>query len=45
MTPEYKNMCVGTSFAESDEGLTLPDQISKAHSDANNAVAKSKKLT
>jgi len=42
LTMEYQNMCAGISSSESDEGLTLPDQISKAHSDANNADAKTK---
>jgi len=42
LTKEYQNMCAGISSSEGDEGLTLPDQISKAHSDANNADAKSK---
>lgn len=39
---EYQNMCAGISSEEGDEGRTLPDQISKAHSDANNAEAKAK---
>ena len=39
---EYQNMCAGISSDEGDEGRTLPDQISKAHSDANNAEAKAK---
>uniref|UniRef100_A0A7S2XJV8 SMC hinge domain-containing protein n=1 Tax=Attheya septentrionalis TaxID=420275 RepID=A0A7S2XJV8_9STRA len=38
-------MCAGISSEESDEGMTLPDQISKAHSDANNAEAKAKQAT
>lgn len=39
---EYQNMCAGISSAEGGEGMTLPDQISKAHNDANNAEARSK---
>lgn len=39
---EYQNMCAGISSDEGDEGRTLPDQISKAHSDANNAEARAK---
>jgi structural maintenance of chromosome 2 len=39
---EYQNMCAGISSEEGDEGRTLPDQISNAHSDANNADAKAK---
>ena len=39
---EYQNMCAGISSGEGDEGMTLPDQISKAHSDANNAESRSK---
>ena len=42
LNKEYQNMCAGISSEESGEGLTLPDQISKAHSDANIADAKAK---
>jgi len=35
-------MCAGISSDEGDEGRTLPEQISKAYSDANNADAKAK---
>ncbi len=45
LTREYQNMCAGISSSEGDEGLTLPDQISKAHTDANNADAKAKQAT
>ncbi len=41
LTTEYQNMCAGIS-SEEGEGRTLPDQISKAYSDANNADAKAK---
>mmetsp|Transcript_48482 Transcript_48482/g.94766 ORF Transcript_48482/g.94766 Transcript_48482/m.94766 type:complete len:1210 (-) Transcript_48482:291-3920(-) len=36
---EYQNMCAGISSAEDE---ALPDQISKAHSDANVAASKAK---
>lgn len=39
---EYQNLCAGISSEEGDEGRTLPDQISKAYSDANSADAKAK---
>ena len=42
LTTEYQNMCAGISSEEGDEGRTLPDQISKAYSDANGAEAKAK---
>ena len=42
LTKEYQNMCAGISSDEGEDGGTLPDQISKAHSDANNADAKAK---
>ncbi|KAL3786107.1 hypothetical protein HJC23_013098 [Cyclotella cryptica] len=45
LTTEYQNMCAGISSEEGDEGRTLPDQISKAYSDANNAEAKAKQAT
>jgi structural maintenance of chromosome 2 len=35
-------MCAGISSEEGEDGRTLPDQISNAHSDANNADAKAK---
>ena len=35
-------MCAGISSEESGDGMTLPDQISKAHNDANSAEAKAK---
>jgi len=39
MQEEYQNMCAGIS---SEDGGTLPDQISKANVDANNAEARMK---
>ena len=44
LTKEYQSMCAGLSSAN-DESLTLPDQISKAHSDANGADAKAKQAS
>jgi predicted nucleic acid-binding Zn-ribbon protein len=39
----YQNMCAGISnSAEGEEGRCLPEQISKAHSDANTASARAK---
>ena len=46
LTTEYQNMCAGIGSGEGgDDSLTLPDQISKAHRDANNADAKAKQAT
>ncbi len=42
MTTDYQNMCAGISSSQGDEGISLPQQISKAHVDANNAEAKAK---
>lgn len=42
LSQDYQNMCAGISSSQGDEGRTLPDQISKAHSDANNAESKAK---
>lgn len=42
LTTEYQNMCAGISSEESGDGMTLPDQISKAHNDASSADAKAK---
>jgi structural maintenance of chromosome 2 len=42
LNKEYQNMCAGISSEEGEEGRTLPEQISKAYSDANNAEARSK---
>lgn len=40
LTTTYQNMSAGVSTGESDEGRTLPEQISQAHSDSKNAQAK-----
>lgn len=42
LSQDYQNMCAGISSSQGDEGRTLPDQISKAHSDSNAADAKAK---
>ena len=42
LTTEYQNMCAGLSSEEGEEGRTLPEQIAKAYSDANNSDAKAK---
>lgn len=40
---DYQNMSAGiSSSADNSADMTLPDQISKAHNDANNADAKAK---
>lgn len=39
---DYQNMQAGISMSQGDEGMTLPDQISKAHSDSKTAEAKVK---
>lgn len=41
----FQNMSAGLSSSEGDEGLTLPDQIAKAHSDSKTAEAKVKQAT
>ena len=40
LTTTYQNMSAGISTGDSDEGRTLPEQISKAHSDSKTAQAK-----
>jgi structural maintenance of chromosome 2 len=40
LTLDYQNMSAGISSTEGDEGRTLPEQISKAHSDSKSAEAK-----
>ena len=39
---DYQNMSAGISSSQGDEGRTLPEQISKAHSDSKTAEAKAK---
>jgi structural maintenance of chromosome 2 len=40
LTEDYQNMSAGISSSQGDEGRTLPEQISKAHSDSKTAEAK-----
>jgi structural maintenance of chromosome 2 len=42
LTSDFQNMSAGLSMSEGDEGMTLPDQIAKAHSDSKTAEAKVK---
>lgn len=42
---DYQNMQAGLSTSQGDGGMTLPDQISKAHSDSKTAEAKVKQAT
>jgi len=45
LTLKFQNMSAGISTAQGDEGMTLPDQIAKAHSDSKTAEAKVKQAT
>jgi structural maintenance of chromosome 2 len=45
LTLDFQNMSAGLSMSQGDEGLTLPDQIAKAHSDSKTAEAKVKQAT
>eukprot|EP00531_Pseudo-nitzschia_arenysensis_P016854 CAMPEP_0116127038 /NCGR_PEP_ID=MMETSP0329-20121206/6636_1 /TAXON_ID=697910 /ORGANISM="Pseudo-nitzschia arenysensis, Strain B593" /LENGTH=1215 /DNA_ID=CAMNT_0003621129 /DNA_START=198 /DNA_END=3845 /DNA_ORIENTATION=- len=42
---KFQNMSAGISVSQGDEGMTLPDQIAKAHSDSKTAEAKVKQAT
>jgi structural maintenance of chromosome 2 len=42
LTSDYQNMSAGIASSQGDEGRTLPEQISKAHSDSKTAEAKAK---
>jgi structural maintenance of chromosome 2 len=42
LTSDYQNMSAGIASSQGDEGRTLPEQISKAHSDSKTAEAKGK---
>jgi structural maintenance of chromosome 2 len=42
---DFQNMQAGLSMSQGDEGMTLPDQISKAHSDSKTAEAKVNQAT
>jgi structural maintenance of chromosome 2 len=45
LTSDFQNMSAGLSLSQGEEGLTLPDQIAKAHSDSKTAEAKVKQAT
>jgi len=45
LTTDYQNMSAGISSSQGEEGATLPDRISKAHSDSKTAEAKAKQAT
>lgn len=45
LTLKFQNMSAGISMSQGDEGMTLPDQIAKAHSDSKTAEAKVKQAT
>jgi structural maintenance of chromosome 2 len=45
LTSDFQNMSAGLSSSQGEEGLTLPDQIAKAHSDSKTAEAKVKQAT
>jgi structural maintenance of chromosome 2 len=45
LTSTFQNMSAGLSSSEGDDGMTLPDQIAKAHSDSKAAEAKVKQAT
>lgn len=45
LTSDFQKMSAGLSMSEGDEGMTLPDQIAKAHSDSKTAEAKVKQAT
>jgi structural maintenance of chromosome 2 len=40
LTSDYQNMSAGISSSQGDEGRTLPERISKAHSDSKTAEAR-----
>lgn len=42
---DFQNMQAGLSMSQGEEGMTLPDQIAKAHSDSKTAEAKVKQAT
>ncbi|VEU42650.1 unnamed protein product [Pseudo-nitzschia multistriata] len=42
---KFQNMSAGISMSQGNEGMTLPDQIAKAHSDSKTAEAKVKQAT
>lgn len=42
---DFQAMSAGLTMSQGDEGMTLPDQIAKAHSDSKTAEAKVKQAT
>mmetsp|Transcript_101865 Transcript_101865/g.152612 ORF Transcript_101865/g.152612 Transcript_101865/m.152612 type:complete len:1217 (+) Transcript_101865:187-3837(+) len=42
LTSDFQNMSAGLAMSQGEEGLTLPDQIAKAHGDSKTAEAKVK---
>jgi len=42
LNSDYQNMSAGISSSQGEEGATLPERISKAHSDSKTAEAKAK---
>ena len=42
---DFQAMSAGLAMSQGDEGMTLPDQIAKAHSDSKTAEAKVKQAT
>lgn len=45
LTSDFQNMSAGLTLSQGDEGMTLPDQIAKAHSDSKTAQAKVQQAT
>lgn len=45
LTSDFQSMSAGLTCSQGEEGLTLPDQIAKAHSDSKTAEAKVKQAT
>lgn len=45
LTSDFQSMSAGLACSQGDEGMTLPDQIAKAHSDSKTAEAKVKQAT
>jgi structural maintenance of chromosome 2 len=45
LASDFQNMSAGLSMSQGEEGLTLPDQIAKAHSDSKTAESKVKQAT
>lgn len=45
LSSDFQSMSAGLSSSQGDEGMTLPDQIAKAHSDSKTAEAKEKQAS